>query len=200
MRPEIAHARALWIKRRQRFFNKVLARLIFIDETSTKTKLTKRTGWSAKGQCFDFYTPFGSWKTQTFIAGLRSHGLTAPLIVNAPMNGRSFETWVETQLAPTLSPGDIVLLDDVSFHKRERAEQMVRTKGAWFIFLPPCSLDLNPIEMAFSKLKVLLQKQAARSFDAINMALGKITNLISATERRNFFRAAGFGRAVEQVL
>lgn len=192
MRPEIAHARDLWIKRRRCFFNKALARLIFIDETSTNTKLTKRTGWSPKGQRFNAYAPFGSWKTQTFIAGLRSHGLTAPWIVNAPMNKRIFETWVGTQLAPTLLPGDIVILDNVSFHKSERAEQMVRAKGAWLLFLPAYSPDLNPIEMAFSKLKALLRKRAARSFDAISNALGEICDLFSITECLNFFKAAGY--------
>ncbi|WP_370650475.1 transposase, partial [Neorhizobium galegae] len=110
-RPEIAKARDLWIKRRRRFFNKALARLIFIDETSTNTRLTKRTGWSRRGQRFVAYAPFGKWKTQTFIAGLRSHGMVAPWIVNAPMNSRIFEVWIETQLAPTLSPGDVVILD-----------------------------------------------------------------------------------------
>jgi transposase len=192
LRPEIAQARDLWIKRRRRFFNKALARLIFIDETSTNTKLTKRTGWSAKGERFNSHAPFGSWKTQTFIAGLRSHGLTAPWIVNAPMNGRIFEAWIETQLAPTLSKGDIVILDNVAFHKSERAEQMVRTKGAWLLFLPPYSPDLNPIEMAFSKLKALLRKHAARSFDAITTALGEIVSLFSVTECQNFFEAAGY--------
>lgn len=149
MRPEIAHARDLWVERRRRFFNKALARLIFIDETSTNTKLTKRTGWSPKGQRFNAYTPFGSWKTQTFIAGLRSHGLTAPWIVNAPMNGRIFEIWVDTQLAPTLSPGDIVILDNVSFHKSDRAEQMVRAKGAWILFLPPSAPISTPSRWPF---------------------------------------------------
>jgi len=105
LRPEIAHARDLWIKQRRRFLKKALARLIFIDETSTNTRLTKRTGWSAKDQRFNSYTPFGSWKTQTFIAGLRSHGLTAPWIVKAPTNQRIFEIWLKTQLAPTLSKG-----------------------------------------------------------------------------------------------
>lgn len=169
-----------------------MARLIFIDETSTNTTLTKHTGWSAKGQRFNAYTPFGSWKTQTFIAGLRSHGLTAPWIVNAPMNGRIFETWVETQLAPTLSKGDIVILDNVAFHKSERARQLVRAKGAWLLFLPPYSPDLNPIEMAFSKLKAMLRKRAARSFDAISNALGEICDLFSVTECLNFFKAAGY--------
>ncbi|WP_245267809.1 transposase [Rhizobium sp. 2MFCol3.1] len=121
--------------------------------------MTKRTGWSAKGSRFAAYAPFGKWKTQTFIAGLRCHGLTAPWIVDAPMNSRIFETWIETQLVPTLSPGDVVILDNVGFHTSERAEQLLKTKGARLPFLPPCSPDLNPIEMAFSKLKLLLRKR-----------------------------------------
>lgn len=191
-RPEIARARDLWIRRRRPFFNKALARLIFVDETSTNTKLTKRCGWSPKGQRHRAHAPFGSWKTQTFIAGLRSHSMDAPLIVNAPMNRRIFEAWIETQLLPTLSPGDVVILDNVGFHKSERAEQMVKAKGAWLLFLPPYSPDLNPIEMAFSKLKALLRKRAARSFDAIAEALGDICSLFSVTECRNYFMAAGY--------
>lgn len=169
-----------------------MSRLVFIDETSTNTRLTKRTGWSRKGSRFVAYAPFGHWKTQTFIAGLRCHGLTAPWIVNAPMNSRIFETWVDTQLAPTLSKGDVVILDNVGFHKSERAEQLVRAKGAWLLFLPPYSPDLNPIEMAFSKLKALLRKRAARSFDTITQALGDIISLFSVKECRNFFKAARY--------
>jgi len=175
-----------------RFFRKALSHLIFIDETSTNTKLTKRTGWSPKGQRYYSYCPFGKWKTQTFIAGLRSYGLVAPWIVDKPMNRRTFEFWVETELVPTLSKGDVVILDNVGFHKSERAEQMVKAKGAWLLFLPAYSPDLNPIEMAFSKLKALLRKRAARSFDAISDALGEIVSLFSATECRNFFKAAGY--------
>ncbi|MCJ9670059.1 MULTISPECIES: IS630 family transposase [unclassified Neorhizobium] len=192
LRPEIARARELWTARRKPFFNKGLARLVFIDETSTNTKLTKRSGWSARGQRYRTHSPFGSWKSQTFIAGLRSHGMVAPWIVDRPMNARIFEAWIETQLAPNLSPGDVVILDNVAFHKSERAEELVRAKGAWLLFLPPYSPDLNPIEMAFSKLKTLLRKRAARSFDAITQALGEICNLFSVTECRNYFKAAGY--------
>ncbi|MET2829278.1 transposase [Mesorhizobium shangrilense] len=137
-------ARELWIGRRKRFFNKALARLIFIDETSTNTKLTKRTGWAPKGERFRTHAPFGKWQTQTFIAGLRCHGLVALWIVNGPMNGAIFERYVETQLAPELSAGDVVILDDIGFHKNGRAAQLVRQKGAWLLFLPPYSPDLSP--------------------------------------------------------
>jgi transposase len=108
------------------------------------------------------------------------------------MNGRIFETWIETQLAPTLSPGDVVILDNVAFHKSPRAEEVVKARGAWLLFLPAYSPDLNPIEMAFSKLKTLLRKHAARTFDAITQALGDICDLFPITECRNFFKAAGY--------
>ncbi len=108
------------------------------------------------------------------------------------MNSRNYETWIETQLAPTLSKGDVVILDNVVFHKSERAEQLVKAEGAWLLFLPPYSPGLNPIEMAFSKLKALLLKRAARSFDAIANALGDIISLFSVTECRNFVKAAGY--------
>lgn len=124
--------------------------------------------------------------------GLRCHGLTASWIVNAPMNSRIFETWIETQLVPTLSPDDIVILDNVGFHKSERAELLVKAKGAWLLFLPPYSPDLNPIEMAFSKLKALLRKRASRSFDTITQVIGGIISLFSVDECKNFFKAAGY--------
>jgi transposase len=191
-RPDIREARELWINRRKRFFNKALARLIFLDETSTNTKLTKRTGWSPKGERYKTHAPFGGWKTQTFIAGLRCHGLVAPWIVNAPMNAAVFETYIQTQLVPELSPGDVVILDNVAFHKSPRAEDLVRQCGAWLLFLPPYSPDLNPIEMAYSKLKALLRKRAARSFDTICNALGEICDLFEPQQCRNFFKAAGY--------
>jgi len=137
MRGAFSGAAAVNAHRKSRlFFNKALARLIFIDETSTNTKLT---GWCAKGQRYRTHAPFGKWRTQTFIAGLRCHGLTAPFIVDAPMNRLIFEAWIETQLAPTLSKGDVVVLDNVGFHKSERAAQLIKQRGAWLLFLPAYS-------------------------------------------------------------
>lgn len=169
-----------------------MPRLVFIDETSTNTRLTKRTGWAAKGERYRTHAPFGGWKTQTFIAGLRCHGMIAPWIVDAPMNKHRFELYIETQLAPELAPGDVVILDNVAFHKSERAEELLRQRGAWLLFLPPYSPDLNPIEMAYSKLKALLRKHAARSFDAICTALAEICRLFPPVQCRNFFKAAGY--------
>jgi len=182
----------MWISRRRRFFNNALPRLVFLDETSTNTKLTKRTGWAPRGERYRTHSPFGTWQTQTFIAALRCHGLTAPWIVDAPMNKQIFETYIETQLAPTLSCGDVVIMDNVAFHKSGKVEQIIKNCGAWILFLPPYSPDLNPIEMAFSKLKTLLRKMAARNFNAISDALGQICDLYTASQCRNYFKAAGY--------
>ena len=192
MRPEVRAAREHWTTGRKPFFANALARLVFIDETSTNTKLCKRTGWAPKGERYLTHAPFGHWRTQTFVAGLRSHGLVAPWIVNGAMNGEIFERYVETQLAPELARGDVVILDNVGFHKSDRAAELVRERGAWLLFLPPYSPDLNPIEMAFSKLKALLRKKAARTFDAISTAIGDICDLFDPQQCRNFFKAAGY--------
>ena len=165
---------------------------MFIDETSTNTKLTKRTGWSPQGERLRTYAPFGAWRTQTFIAALRCYGLTAPWIVDRPMNRQIFEIYVKTQLAPTLQKGDVVIMDNVAFHKSETAEDLIRARGAWVLFLPAYSPDLNPIEMAYSKLKTLLRKQAARNFDTICQAAGQICELFTPAECRNYFKAAGY--------
>jgi transposase len=137
--------------------------------------------------------PFGHWKTQTFIAGLRCDALTAPFVIDAPMDRRIFETYVETQLAPTLRPGDVVVLDNLPAHKSAAAEQAVRAMGARLLFLPPYSPDLNPIEMAFAKLKALLRARAIRTIDALWRAIGEICDLFSPQECQNYFHAAGYG-------
>jgi DDE superfamily endonuclease len=123
-------------------------RLVFVDETGTTTKMTRLRGRCPKGQRLLSKVPFGHWKTQTFVAGLRCGALTAPSVIDAPMDRRIFETYVETQLAPTLQPGDVVILDNLPAHKSAAAEAAIRAKGAWLLFLPPYNPDLNPIEMA----------------------------------------------------
>ena len=121
-------------------------RLVFIDETGTTTKMTRLRGRSRKGQRLKMKAPFGHWGTQTFIAALRHDGLTAPWVIDCPMNRRIFEAYVETQLAPTLKRGDMVILDNLSSHKSEKAAAILKAHGAWFLFLPPYSPDLNPID------------------------------------------------------
>ncbi len=168
-------------------------RLVFIDETGTNTKMTRLRGRCPKGRRLKAKAPFGHWKTQTFVAGLRSSGLTAPFVVDRPMNRRIFEAYVETQLAPTLAKGDLVILDNLAAHKSTRAEAAIRARGAWILFLPPYSPDLNPIEMAFSKLKAHLRARAIRTIDGLWQAVGDICTLFPPTECANYFKAAGYG-------
>jgi transposase len=168
-------------------------RLVFIDETGTTTKMTRLRGRCLKGQRLFSKAPFGHWKTQTFIAGLRCHGLTAPFVVDAPMNREIFDTYVATQLAPTLAKGDVVIMDNLPAHKSSKAEKAIRAMGAWILFLPPYSPDLNPIEMAFAKLKALLRARAIRTIDGLWQAIGEICDLFSPTECQNYFAAAGYG-------
>jgi transposase len=170
-----------------------LHRLIFIDETGTTTKMTRPRGRSLKGQRLRAKAPFGHWMTQTFVAGLRCDGLTAPFVVNAPMDRRIFETYVETQLVPTLEKGDVVIMDNLPAHKSKAAEKAIKARGAWVLFLPPSSPDLNPIEMAFAKLKAHLRAKAVRTIDALWQEIGRICDLFTPEECQNYFTAAGYG-------
>ena len=167
-------------------------RLVFLDETGTTTKMTRLRGRARIGDRLRAKAPFGHWKTQTFIAGLRSDGLTAPWVIDQPMNRVIFETYVETQLAPTLKPGDVVILDNLSSHTSEKAAAILKERGAWFLFLPPYSPDLNPIEMAFAKLKAHLRRIGARTIDALWQAIGDICALYSPDECWNYLKAAGY--------
>lgn len=156
------------------------------------TKLTKQTGWAPKGERLIDYVPHGHWKTQTFIAGLRCHSLTAPWVIDGPINRQSFDLYIETQLAPTLRKGDLVILDNLSSHKSEKAAKILKDIGAWFLFLPPYSPDLNPIEMAFSKIKAHLRKACARTYEEVWKSIGNICDLFTIDECKNFFKAAGY--------
>ncbi len=171
---------------------KALERLVFIDETSLNTKLVKTTGWAPVGQWLIDHAPFGHWHTQTFIAALRCDGLTAPWVIKGAINRDLFNAYVETQLAPTLKRGEVVILDNLSSHKSAYAAEVLKSIGAWFLFLPSYSPDLNPIEMAFAKLKALIRKAAARSYDALWQAVGAVCDLFSGEECYNYFKAAGY--------
>ena len=167
------------------------ARLVFIDETSVKTNMTPLRGRSPCGERLRAQAPFGKWRTQTFVAGLRCHELVAPWIIEGAMDGAAFDVYVRTQLAPCLDPGDVVILDNLNVHKSPRAAQAIAERGAWLLFLPKYSPDLNPIEMAFSKLKTLLRKAAARTLDELWRAVGDICALFSPTECWKLLQSCG---------
>lgn len=182
-----------WIEKRQPFMTRRRHRLVFIDETSVNTKLYRVRGRGRRGDRIHDTGPMGGWKTQTFIAGLRQNELIAPWVLDGPMNTAAFETYIETQLAPALHPGDVVILDNLSSHKSAKAAERLKTFGCWFLFLPAYSPDLNPIEMAFSKLKAHLRRIGARTIEALHAALAEIIELFSPEECRNYFDAAGYG-------
>ena len=192
-RDDACQARRRWRLNRQPRLREQPHRLVFIDETATTTKMTRLRGRALRGERLKARAPFGHWKTQTLIAGLRCDGLTAPWIIDTPMTKAIFEVYVETQLAPTLMPGDVVICDNLSSHKSEKAAALLRERGAWFLFLPPYSPDLNPIEMAFSKLKANLRRIGARTIDDLWKAVGSICDLYSPEECQNYFNAAGYG-------
>ncbi|TWD55463.1 transposase [Agrobacterium vitis] len=184
--------RDIWITKRRPRMQLEPHRLVFIDETSVTTKMVRLRGRCPRRERLCMDAPFGHWGTQTFIAGLRCFGLTAPWILSNPMNLAAFDCYVETQLAPTLSRGDVVILDNLAAHKSKRAAEILQDHGAWFLFLPPYSPDLNPIEIAFSKIKAHLRAAAAITFDALSNTLGSICNLFNRNECFNFFKAAGY--------
>lgn len=167
-------------------------RLVFLDETSVKTNLTRLRGRAPVGDRLPGAAPFGKWRTQTFIAGLTCGDLIAPWVIEGAMNGAAFDTYIETQLAPVLEPRTVVVLDNLSTHRSPRAAKALHRKGCWFLFLPPYSPDLNPIEMAFSKLKAHLRRIGARTFDDLIHAIGEICDLFSPSECWNFFIHAGY--------
>ena len=168
------------------------ARLVFVDETSVKTNMAPLRGRSPRGERLLADAPFGRWHTQTFVAGLRWDGLVAPWIVDGAMDGPAFDAYVRTQLAPSLRRGDVVILDNLNVHKSPRAAKALAERGAWFLFLPKYSPDLNPIEQAFAKLKTLLRKAKARTYDALWRAVGDICSLFDPQECWNYLKDAGY--------
>ena len=193
LRPDVAERRRDWVEARQPEMANKLEMLVFIDETSLKTNLIKTTGWAPVGKRLIDHAPFGHWHTQTFIAGLAHDGLIAPWVLDGAMNRASFETYVEHDLAPALKPGQIVIADNLSSHKSPRVQAQLRAQGNDLIFLPPYSPDLNPIEMAFAKLKTLTRKAAARTYQALWSRVGKVCDLFTTQECTNYFKAAGYG-------
>jgi transposase len=156
-----------------------IEKLVFIDETWTSTSMTRRYGRAPKGQRCIASAPHGHWKTTTFVAGLRHQQLTAPMVADGPMDGEMFLAYVRQFLCPTLRPGDIVILDNLSSHKVAGVKDAIATAGATMLYLPPYSPDLNPIEKLFAKLKALLRKAAKRSIEALWNEIGELETVLS---------------------
>lgn len=185
----MARKRARW----KRYQNRLdPSRLVFIDETWAKTTMTRTHGRAPRGIRLQAKVPHGHWKTMTFIAALRVDAITAPVVFDQPINGEWFKAYVEQVLAPTLKPGDVVIMDNLSSHKGKAVRTAIRKAGAHLLFLPPYSPDLNPIEMVFAKLKSQLRKADERSVEAVWRRIGSLLDLFSAQECANYLRHAGY--------
>ena len=169
------------------------ARLVFVDETGASTKMTRLYGRAPKGQRLLAKAPFGHWKTTTFVAALRRQGLGAPMVLDGPMTGQAFLAYVEQVLIPTLKPDDIIVLDNLPAHKTAAVRAAIAAAGAQFFLLPPYSPDMNPIEMAFAKLKTLLRQAAERTRDGLWQRIGELVDCFTPDECSNYFQAAGYG-------
>ena len=167
-------------------------RLVFIDETGANTKMIRRYGWGPRSTRVVSNVPFGHWKTTTFVGALRTTGMTAPMVVDGPMNGAIFLAYVQQELIKTLKPGDIVIMDNLSSHKMAGVERAIRSVGASLQYLPPYSPDLNPIELAFSKLKTLLRKYAERTVEDLWQRIGSLIEEFTSSECKNYFQHCGY--------
>jgi transposase len=188
-RPDVAVARQAW---RADQANLAAHRLIFLDETGATTNMVRTYGRAPRGQRVKGYAPHGHWKVTTFVAGLCKDGWVAPFVIDQPMNRAIFTQYVEQVLAPELRAGDIVILDNLSSHKGEKAASLITERGARLLFLPPYSPDLNPIEMAFAKLKTLLRKAAERSREALWNRIGALLDAFPTEECQNYIKHAGY--------
>jgi len=188
-RPDVARRRAQWIKYQDRVDP---ARLVFIDETWTRTNMAPLRGWAPRGNRLIGKVPDGRWRTMTFLAALRHDRITAPWLLEGPIDGESFATYVEKVLLPTLRHGDIVIMDNLGSHRGKIIRQLIRTAGAKLFLLPKYSPDLNPIEQVFAKLKHLLRKAAARTVETVCAAIGELLAAFNANECANYFKNSGY--------
>jgi transposase len=166
--------------------------LVFIDETWASTNLTRRYGRALCGTRLITKVPHGHWLTTTLVAALRYDGLTAPLVLDGPMDGAAFRAYVQQHLAPTLQPGDLVIMDNLASHKVAGVREAIEAVGARVVYLPPYSPDLNPIEQVFAKFKHLLRSAAQRTLPALWSAMRRLLKAFSPEECHNYFRHCGY--------
>jgi transposase len=188
-RPDVAQARARWLADQASLDP---ARLVFIDETGTWTNMARLRGRAKRGCRVIGRVPWGHWKTVTFVAALRHDEITAPFVIDRPMNALIFIEYVRQCLVPTLKPGDIVIMDNLSAHKVEQIRQIIEAAGAELRYQPAYSPDLNPIEQAFAKLKAHLRKAKERTIPALYDRIGTTLDLFTPLECSNYLAHAGY--------
>ena len=188
-RPDVAKARTEW---REKQPSLTPSKLVFIDETWTRTNMTRLYGRAPRGKRLVDAVPHGHWKTSTFIGALRCDAVTATGVFDGAINGELFLAYVEQVLVPTLRPGDVVIMDNLRSHKVAGVREAIEAAGASLLFIPPYSPDLNPIEQAFAKLKALLRAKAIRTVDALWKALGSLVDCFTPEECANYLRHDGY--------
>ena len=188
-RPDVATERRRW-RVWQRYMDP--ARFVLLDETGATTNMARRYGWSPRGERLVDAAPHGHWRTTTFVAGLRSSGFVAPLVLDGPMTGEAFRAYVQQFLAPALEPGDVVVMDNLAAHKVAGVREAIEAAGASVMPLPAYSPDLNPIEQAFAKLKAGLRKAGARTRDALWNTIGRLLDTFSPEECRSYVANSGY--------
>jgi len=168
------------------------AKLVFIDETWAKTNMTRTRGRAPLGERLVAAVPHGHWKTMTLVAALGHAGMRCSMTLDGPVNRDAFEAFVGRVLVPALSPGDVVVMDNLSSHKGMRVRDLIEAAGATLLYLPPYSPDLNPIELAFSKLKQLMRSAAHRTADALWSDVQRMLDLITPIDAANYIRHCGY--------
>jgi transposase len=188
-RPELKAEREAW---REEFAAIDPARLVLVDETGTNTAMARRYGRAPRGQRVDGPVPHGHWKAVTLTAAMRLGGVGGCLAFDGATDAATFEAYVEQVLAPTLRPGDIVVMDNLAAHKGPAVERLIQAVGAEVRYLPAYSPDLNPIEKMFSKLKAYLRKAAARTVDRLYEIMGDALRSVTDHDITGWFRSCGY--------
>lgn len=189
-RPDVAARREQW--RDAVMPGLAAGRVVFLDETAAKTDMARTHGYAPRGRRLEGPVPYRRWQTTTFVGAMRAGGFVAPLVVDGAMTGELFEAYTRRVLLPELREGDVVVLDNLSCHRRAGVREAIEGKGCTLLLLPAYSPDLNPIEMAFSKLKRLLRKAAARTVEALWEAIGRLLDRFGPRECANYIRHAGY--------
>jgi transposase len=189
-RPDVATGRAAW--RAEVAPGLDPQRLVFIDETWAETNMTRTHGYAPRGERLVDAAPHGHWHTTTFVGALTTRGFIAPLVIDGAVNGELFRAYVERVLVPELRPGDVVVLDNLGCHEVGGVRAAIEAAGCRVLYLPPYSLDLNPIENAFSKLKRLIRTAAERTVEGLWRAIGRLLDQFPPGECRNYFRHCGY--------
>jgi transposase len=188
-RPDVMSRRRDW---EQSLPGVDVEKLIFLDESAVNTAMARECGRCPRGLRLVDSAPAGLWQTSTLVAAIRLGGVVAPMIFNGPINGESFAGYIESSLVAELEPGDIVVMDNLPVHKSRRVADAIESAGCMLVFLPPYSPDLSPIENMWSKVKAILRKAGARTFEAVVNAAGDALHAITLEDCDGYFGHCGY--------